>query len=779
MCAGHPWLPPMSFHRKIANRILLANLAPLPFVLIIGVGLYFARRQHLHLLVGHFVGALALGYILGVVVARQFTRQYTIRLAQLRRGAERIEAGDYKARLQVGHVQDEFSDLARAFNHMADVIAARERALREQNQVLAGLNHRLESVLNATTDGIALLSREGRFALVNRRMCELLGTRPEALIHQSLAEVQPDLMRRLGRPERLASRLAALTEDDLRDPIGVAEETIELTHPQHKFLQIYTAPVQGEHGDQVIGRIIALRDVTRERELDKMKTEFISVVSHELRTPLTSIKGYGDLLLSGAAGPTTELQSEFLGIIQDGTTRLTNLINDILDISRIESGRIELRHDPIDYQQIVRDTLRMMKAAADEKQIRLEEVLPDALPLVCGDADKVTQVLTNLVGNAIKYTPREGWVRVSLEVAGGDGVTTCVADSGIGIGPEDQKRLFQKFFRADNSSTREAGGTGLGLVIAKTIVELLGGAIWLESEVGRGSRFFFTLPVSPPEEAPAAVPLPDRGIGLVLVVDDDAFVRGLIQHHLHRRGYGTVGAEGGADALQKARQHKPDVVTLDIMMPGMAGFRLLRALKLDPATATIPVVILSVIGDPARGDLSLGAFSFLQKPVDEQRLAETIAAALVSAHGSLPAPAFPARGVAGETIWARVLSVSPDTDAHYSEAALGRLAGHGIALSHVRSAAEAVARTIADSPDILLLDTALPEGELFDLISALKAEEEAARIPIVLLTEDISDEGIHFHLGGGLAENNISLDYICDQLERVLARPEPVTVAAC
>jgi signal transduction histidine kinase/DNA-binding response OmpR family regulator/HAMP domain-containing protein len=767
----------MSFHRKIANRILLANLAPLPFVLLIGVGLYFARSQHLHLLVGHYIGMLALGYVLGVVVARQFTHQYTTRLAQLRRGAERIEAGDYKLRLHVGQTRDELADVARAFNHMANVIAARESALREQNQVLAALNHRMESVLNATTDGIALLNREGRFALVNRRMCEMLGTRPEALIHQSFAEVQPDLIQSLGQPERLASRLAALTEDDLRDPIGVAEETIELTHPQHKFLQIYTAPVQGEAGDEVIGRIIALRDVTRERELDKMKTEFISVVSHELRTPLTSIKGYGDLLLSGAVGEMTELQSEFLGIIQAGTTRLTNLINDILDISRIESGRIELRHEPIDYRQIVGDTLRMMKASADEKQIRLEEELPDALPLVCGDADKVTQVLTNLVGNAIKYTPVGGWVRVTLEADGNTGVTTCVADSGIGIAPEDQTRLFQKFFRADNSTTREAGGTGLGLVIAKTIVELLGGAIWLESEPGAGSRFYFTLPLSPPEEAaPAAVPLPDRGIGLVLVVDDDAFVRGLIQHHLHRRGYGTIGAEGCADALQKARQHKPDVVTLDMMMPDMDGFRLLRALKLDRATATIPVVILSVIGDPARGDLSLGAFSFLQKPVDEQRLAETIVAALVSARGTFPSR-MDVNGDAGP--WARVLSVSPDTAAHYSEDALQRLIGHGIALTHVRTASDAITYTIGQSPDVLLIDMDLPEKELFDLISALKAEEEAARIPIVLLTEDIPDEGIHFHLGGGLAENSASLDYVCDQLTRVLERPEPVVNAGC
>ena len=762
----------MSFQRKIANRILLAHLAPLPIVLVIGAALYFARGNHLK--VEHFVGALLAGYLLGVLLARLFTRQYTRRLAQLRRGAEQIERGDYQARLPVGGTQDEFSDLARAFNHMADVIAARESALREQNQVLAALNHRMESVLNATNDGIALLNREGRFALVNRRMCELLGTRPEALIHQSLGQAQPLLLERLAHPERLASRFAALTEHDLRDPIGVAEEIIEITEPHHKFLQVYTAPVQGEQGEQVIGRIIALRDVTRERELDKMKTDFISVVSHELRTPLTSIKGYTDLLLSGAAGEVAELQHEFLSIIQMSTTRLTSLINDILDISRIESGKIEIKHEPVDYRKLVADTLRLVRAAADAKQIRLEAVLPENMPPVCGDADKITQVLTNLVGNAIKYTPQVGTVRVNIEVLGDASVTTCVTDSGIGISQEDQRRLFQKFFRADNSSTREAGGTGLGLVIAKTIVELMGGAIWVDSEIGRGSRFYFTLPLSlssaatvPPTPAP---PLPDRGIGLVLVVDDDVFVRGLIQHHLHRRGYGTLGADGGADALQKARQHKPDVITLDIMMPQMDGFRVLRALKSDPATAPIPVVIISVLGDPARGALSLGAFSLLQKPVDEYRLAETIAATLVSERGVLPSP-----NTDKETPWARVLFVGSFLTGQAHDATISRLNSHGIALHQINGAAEAIAFTIRDSPDVILMDMAMPEAELFDLISALKAEEEAARIPLVLLTEDIPDEGIHFHLGGGIVDNNISLDYLCDQLSQILAIPEPTT----
>ena len=746
----------MSLGRKIANRILLAYLAPLAIMLAIGlVFAYFARYNMGRLVLFELVILLP-----AILIGRLASRRDAARLAQIRGSAERLEHGDYLARLPETADGDEYDDLARAFNHMADVLAARQSALREQNDTLAAVNQRTESLLNATNDGIALLDRSGVFVLVNRRFAEILGSRPEALLHRTLPDAHPHLLERLGEPDRLVSRMAALTADDLRDPIGVAEEIIELHAPEHRFMQVYTAPVQDDHGAHVIGRIIALRDVTRERELDKMKTDFISVVSHELRTPLTSIKGYTDLLLSGAAGDTSELQREFLGIIQGSTTRLSNLINDILDISRIESGRIDIKHEPIDYRKIVADAMRLMHAHADEKQIVMDASLPETMPLVSGDADKVTQVVTNLISNALKYTPPGGWIKVLLEVTGDASVTTCVSDSGIGIGAEDQKRLFQKFFRADNTSTREAGGTGLGLVIAKSIIELLGGAIWVESEVGKGSKFFFTLPLSVGDDVPPpeAFALPERGIGLVMVADDDAYVRGLIQHHLHRRGYGTLSVGDAAGALQKARQHKPDAIILDILMPGMEGFHLLRTLKQDPATSAIPVIIISIVGDPARGGLSLGAVSFVRKPGTEDALAATVGDAVGANRDDGRAPIT-------------VLFVgAPDEAA----AARDSCARRGVALQIADTASDAVVLTITESPALILIDMALPDETLFELISALKVEEEAARIPILLMSEDIADEGIHFHMGSDSADNNASLDYICEQIGHVLSPPEAV-----
>ncbi len=735
----------MTFGRKITNRIVLAYLVPVAFMLGLGILVIHLHGDEIQL--PDYMVGMALVLIPALIIGRLLTYSITLHLEQLRRIAEQIERGDYQARI-VPSSEDEFADLARAFNHMADVLAQRESALRDQNQTLAALNHRFEAVLNAANDGIAMLDSGGCFVLVNRRFGELLGVRSQLLLHHTLEEARPLLI------DRLSHRLAALAPTETRT---VAEEIIALDTPDRRFLQFYTAPVAGEDGSETIGRIIALRDITRERELDKMKTDFISVVSHELRTPLTSLKGYTDLLLSGAAGETTELQAEFLGIIQLSTTRLSNLINDILDISRIESGTLKIKHETIDYQKIVADTLRLMKAAADAKQIRMDAALPETIPPVRGDADKVTQVLTNLVFNAIKYTPEGGWVKVSLELSGEAGVTTCVADSGIGIAPEDQKKLFQKFFRADNSSTREAGGTGLGLVIAKTLIELMGGAIWLESEPGHGSRFYFTLPLfleTSGLPAPSPVELPERGIGLILIVDDDAYVRSLIRHALHRRGYGTLEASDCAESLQKARLHKPDAVTLDMMMPQMDGLRTLRALKADRATAPIPIVAVSVLGDPTHGDLTLGAFSFGQKPLSLTHLAATIAAACGGA-------SEPCRTLA-------VCGADTEVCQDLRSAAPELAATHGFALTVLTAAPEAIAFVITEMPGLILIDTALPDLELFDLLSALKAEEEAARIPIVLLTDDIASSGLPFAAGTSADGHGALLDTLCEQLSRAM-----------
>ena len=232
--------------------------------------------------------------------------------------------------------------------------------------------------------------------------------------------------------------------------------------------------------------------MTQERELDRMKTEFVSQVSHELRTPLTAIKGFTEVLLGGEAGPVNPEQIEFLDIVKTNVDRLVALIDDLLDIARIEGGRIELQLRPIDLHFVIDEVVTTMRPLIEGKRQELTVEIPPDLPLARGDHDRLVQVLTNLLSNAYKYTPAGGSLRMTAESCE-ETLRVAIHDSGIGISAEDQQRLFTRFYRVDSSLSREAGGTGLGLAIVRSIVELHGGTVEVESTPGVGSTFAFTL----------------------------------------------------------------------------------------------------------------------------------------------------------------------------------------------------------------------------------------------------------------------------------------------
>lgn len=252
-------------------------------------------------------------------------------------------------------------------------------------------------------------------------------------------------------------------------------------------------------GREAQGLVSVLRDVTREVEVSRAKSEFVSLVSHELRTPMTAMKGYVDLVVSGVVGPVTDEQRQFLKIIRSNIDRLTGLVNDLLDISRIETGRVRLNITRVSVDAAVADVALTLQTRLDEKQHAFESRVSPGLPPVRADAGRLTQILTNLIGNAIAYTPPGGWIMVSAHA--GDRLAVIeVSDAGIGIALEDQKRIFDRFFRADDPVVREAKGTGLGLPIVQSLVEMQGGRIWVRSEPGQGSTFSFTLPLWEPDE---------------------------------------------------------------------------------------------------------------------------------------------------------------------------------------------------------------------------------------------------------------------------------------
>jgi signal transduction histidine kinase/CheY-like chemotaxis protein len=366
-----------------------------------------------------------------------------------------------------------------------------------------------------------------------------------------------------------------------------------------------------------------LGDLYRQLEMASAhKSAFLASMSHELRTPLNAIIGYSEMLYETAQDEGQEDFLPDLAKIRDAGRHLLGLINDILDLSKIEAGKMELYLEAVDLEGLVEEVRSIVEPLATANGNRLEIVCPAAVGMFRTDRTKLKQSLLNLLSNASKFT-HEG--RVSLEVRPADAeISFVVSDTGIGMTEEQQGRLFQAFSQADASTTRQYGGTGLGLAITKHFCEMLGGSITVESRLGQGSTFTVILPDRGRAISPtAAIPEGAEQAALVMVVDDDPNARDLLAATVRREGYRVIEATDGESALALAREWHPDVVTLDVLMPRMDGWAVLTALKSDPELAEIPVIIVTVLED--RGiAVSLGAAEFLTKPVDRPRLAATI-----------------------------------------------------------------------------------------------------------------------------------------------------------
>jgi PAS domain S-box-containing protein len=382
---------------------------------------------------------------------------------------------------------------------IALITEAVERANRAVNAALIEQRRseaEIRSLVDSVVEGLALVSPDGRLVSVNRRFEELFGVSAVDVEGRSLSQIRPTFERVFADPAGVQERIAAGGESD-----GRATGVFAQVWPEERQLAVFSTPVRSEERD--LGRLYGFRDVTQEHELDRMKTEFVSQVSHELRTPLTAIKGFTDMMLDGDAGELSDEQEEYLGIVRSNADRLVALINDLLDISRIESGRIALKREPVDLASVLDGVVATMRPLVTGKAETLTLDVEAGLPRVLGDQDRIVQVATNLVSNAHKYSPEGGDIQVRAMRAG-DLVSVSVTDAGIGIPPEAMPRLFSRFYRVDSSLTREIGGTGLGLSIVKSIVELHGGSVSVESEPGKGSTFSFTLPLATTTE-PSAV----------------------------------------------------------------------------------------------------------------------------------------------------------------------------------------------------------------------------------------------------------------------------------
>jgi len=527
----------------------------------------------------------------------------------------------------------------------------------------------------------------------------------------------------------------------------------------------------------------AVETTEKLKEMDRLKSQFLANMSHELRTPLNSIIGFSRVILKGIDGPLTDMQRTDLQAIHESGKHLLNLINDILDISKIQAGKMELSFEDVDVHEIIKGVMSTAIALVKDKNIELQQSIPPDLPTIRGDARRIRQMLLNLVGNAAKFT-KEGFIRVEAHStgsgqaqAGPAEVVISVVDSGLGIPEKRLGAIFEEFTQVDGSSTRSTGGTGLGLSITRQFVEMHGGRIWVKSIPDVGSTFTVALPVEgpsePSEEAEEEDGLPgdwvtgkkeqpepvtlnlESGQRLVLCVDDDEGVIRLFRRYLGKQGYRIVGLTDGTTVVEQARQLKPFAITLDVMMPDKDGWHVIQELKADPETHDIPVIMCTIVGEKEHG-LSLGACDYLVKPILEDDLVMAL------------------KRLDEKEGHQRVLVVDDQPE---DRKLLRRIieSQEGYEVVEASSGQEAIRLIRQIRPHIIILDLMMPQVDGFAVLESVKADKSTRSIPIIVVTakeltqeeRDLLNRRVESLLKKGIFEQQELLADVAAALERI------------
>ncbi|MBD2013429.1 PAS domain S-box protein [Microcoleus sp. FACHB-53] len=606
----------------------------------------------------------------------------------------------------------------------------------ERKQALEELRN-LSKALESAVEGIAQVDSQGRYFKTNPAYARMLGYQPEELVGMNWKQtIYPDEL------ETIETAYQRMLID------GKAEFEARALRKDGTVFDKQVVMVKAyDQQQQFIGNYCFMKDISDRREIERLKDEFISVVSHELRTPLTSISAALDLLAGGVLQNQPEDAQQMLNIAANNSDRLVRLINDILDIERIESGKIIMTKQACDAGDLMNQSVEAIQEIAERDGVTLS-VSPVSVRL-WADPDRIIQILTNLLSNAIKFSPQGSTVWLSAELirSQGSGIVypssspdtllIKVRDQGRGIPSDKIESIFERFQQVDASDSRQKGGTGLGLAICRSILQHHEGRIWAESTLGEGSTFYFTLPILsdvqrpefvPPDDGPASLTVLSTQLGdstqnspLVLVCDDDSSVRTVVQAMLERQGYRVLTVASGHEAVQQSVTHPPDIILLNLMMPEMDGWETLAVLKQQTETQTIPVIILSGLLPDAREAPHPDVSDWIVKPPEPRILRQALERVLADRNQTI-----------------KVLIVEDDLE--LAQVLATMFSRHGIETFQAQTGRDAIHLSQRILPDLLVLDLALPEYNGFAVVDWLRQHNRLRQVPLVVYTAQDLDE---------------------------------------
>src|SRR6267143_6162155 len=642
---------------------------------------------------------------------------------------------------------------------VATDITMRKRA----EEALQTSEEKARSVVQTAHDAIVSADSHGNITDFNREAEVIFGYSAQEVIGKPLAVLMPDRFKDLhqrGFKRYLETseahvigktvELAAKRKDGTEFPVEFSLSSWKARAGLF-FTGVLSDITERKRTEELLMR--AKEDAER---ASKFKDQFLSTMSHELRTPLNAVLGFSDLLADERYGPLNDRQQRYVAHIHTGGKHLLELISDILDLSKIEAGRMELSREDVPVASAFAEVISSLYPLAEKKsQALLQQIEPHLH--VRADPLRFKQMLMNLAGNAIKFTPEGGRIELAARQVD-DQVRVEVRDNGPGIPAEQQQRIFEAFFRLTETGSATEG-TGLGLAITSRLVELHGGKLGIESQPGKGACFYFSLPliaIAPDQSAQVSRSIPRASKApRILVIEDNAVTGQLIQSQLTSSGYEALKCERPQRALEMAAEHQPDAITLDLLMQPVHGLEVLLQLKNDPRTSKIPVIVVTIVDQPGVG-AALGADEYLIKPVDKATLLAAVERCLRSRGGAAPA---------------RPILVVED-DVSTLEVIVELLEAHGYAVSTAMDGEQARVSVAQFLPELVILDLVLPKMSGFELLAEWRSNPRTADLPVFVLTsKDLTKEEekyIHAHAESLFRKQNSWREPLIKQLERVV-----------